>query len=169
MSQTPSHVGREQTVYAMGRSWTLARWERYVWADFLEWAKTQLPDPAIAARDLLAVIPPEDEASRRQVVADAIKAKATYLSLNSPQVKELLDTLEGCVQLTYLLLKRHHPDATPDVAYDLVMAVGAEQMGRTLQACAGVVPKEQPPRGETQPGAATGETTPQPGPASTGH
>lgn len=40
-----AHVGREVEIEALGRTWKVGRWDRKVWIDFADWARTMLPDP----------------------------------------------------------------------------------------------------------------------------
>src|SRR4051794_28355490 len=112
MSNTPDHVGRPQTVEALGRTFTLARWTRAVWGEFLDWARNKLPDPRKAAVEFLEVVDKKDAALRDTIVREALAESLEYLSVNSPRVARLLDSLEGTTRLVYLLLKPAHPDAT---------------------------------------------------------
>lgn len=151
MDNTPSHVGREQTITALGREWTLARWDRRVWADFLEWAKTVLPNPAAEAAAFLALLPPTDEVTRRAVVAEALKCKMDYLSVASPRVVDLIGTIEGTTKLVALLLQKYQAGTTDETAFEIIMAAGKDRMQGVLQDCAGVLPKKDEPPGESSP------------------
>lgn len=151
MDNTPSHVGREQTITALGREWTLARWDRRVWADFLDWAKTVLPNPAAEAAAFLALVPPSDEVTRRAIVAEALKCKMDYLSVASPRVVDLIGTLEGTTKLVAILLQKHQPGTTDETAYEIITSAGKDRMQDVLQACAGVLPKKDEPPGESFP------------------
>lgn len=142
MSSPIGHVGREQIVEALGQTWTLSRWDRSVWAAFLEWAKTQLPDPAKEAAEFLKLLEPNDEISRRAVVSQALRDRTDYLSVTSPRVAMLLDSVEGTTYLVYLLLKPKHPEVTADLAYEVVVTVGKEAMSELLKKCSGVIPKK---------------------------
>jgi hypothetical protein len=140
MSNTPDHVGRSQTVSALGTAYTLGRWDRRVWAEFLEWAKGRLPDPRKAAAEFLAMLPADDLESRSAVVKAALAESTEHLSITSPKVQALLQSIEGGTYLVYLLLKRHHPEVTEDLAYDVFTAVGPERMQEAMTRCAGVAP-----------------------------
>lgn len=149
---TPDHVGRSQTVEALGKTWTLSRWSRAVWNDFLAWAKTKLPDPRVEGRKTLASLLPQegDAPDMRAALAEARNATAKqineetleYLTVNSKRVNALLDTMEGTEYLTYLLLRGEHPEADTELAYQIVLSVGSEAMSEKLKLCAGVGPKK---------------------------
>lgn len=142
MPNTPSHVGRPQTVEALGQTWTLARWDRRVWAEFLEWAKTKLPEPRKTAAEFLAMLPegPDRQAVAETIVTKALDESTSHLSVGSPKVTQLLTSIEGGVYLLYLLLKRNHPEATEDTAYDLFTAVGPDVAQDLMGKCSGAAP-----------------------------
>lgn len=145
MANTPNHVGRPQQVIALGQTWTLSRWDRRTWAEFLDWAKTQLPDPRKTAAEFLAMLP-HDDPSRESIVAKALDEANTHLSISSPRVKALLESSAGVTRLVYLLLKPNHPEITEETAYDIVTT--ADNLNDVLTKCAGVAPGKGPSPGE---------------------
>jgi len=128
------HIGREQVVEALGRRWKLARWDRGVWKDLLEWARPQVPDPIEAISKHLDKLPPE---VAKYAVDAALKAKRAFLSINSPEVQTVLGSLEGISKALYLLLLPHQPNATEDDAYAILMEVGPEEMQKRLAVALG--------------------------------
>lgn len=137
-----AHVGREQTVEALGKSWTLARWDRAVWDKFLIWAATKIPDPRETAKDMLAMLPntPDNQEVRSETVRWALNEKQQYLSPNSPQVIQLLGTLDGVCKIVELLMKPAHPEADESLSYEIVLAVGQTAAEEKLKLTAGIAP-----------------------------
>jgi hypothetical protein len=132
-----THVGREQVVEALGRQWKVGRWTRRVWADFLAWAKPLVPDPLKVAKRALAEFDPAFHAA---IVERAVELSGEYLSVGSPQVGRLLDSVEGTVHVLWLLLKDGNPGVTEDDAFDLAAALGPVGLRAVLDASAGRVP-----------------------------
>lgn len=129
------HLGRETELKALGKTWTLARWTRDVWEEFLVWARTQLPDPIEVALRHVDQLPP---AIAEKLVAEALKQATGYLSIGSPRVTELLNSPEGITRLIWLLLRKHHPEASEDTALAIVFEVGAESLQAKIDQAAGV-------------------------------
>lgn len=148
MSNTADHVGRPQQVEALGQTWTLGRWDRPVWAAFLDWASAKIPDPKKQAAELLAMIPKDDTACRVAVVEKALAESLEYLNESSPRVHQALDSLMGTAQLIYLLAKGNHPTMTEDLAYDIVVSAGKEQLQAKVKLCAGIPPQKKSPGNE---------------------
>jgi hypothetical protein len=157
-----AHVGRETTLDdGAGRRWRLSRLERRHWREFFAWADKVLPDPLDVAerqverlaRRALAVQQDQalDEPTRaallaandrqqRQITAQALDQSTSHLSLDSPQVRSLLGSVEGSTELLRLLLQEHQPGASADDAYALLNAVGLGKVHEVFDAAAGAVP-----------------------------
>lgn len=169
---TAEHLGREQTVQVGSRSWTITRWDRSVWWDFLGWARTQIPDPLDAAEKVIAKLLErkadclhraraadlDGESARLHALADQFQAqadsvfqgamdkRANFLSVNSPEVGSLLRSLEGSVKLLHLLIVQHQPKATLDDAYELAAALG-QDLEQVIAVAAGKMPPADPKNG----------------------
>lgn len=73
----------------------------------------------------------------------AVNKAATYLGFGSPEVTSVLKSSEGTSYMLYLLLRDHHPEMTPDAAFDVLSALGA-RTGKIIAVCSGkeeAVPK----------------------------
>jgi hypothetical protein len=173
-----THVGREATIQALGRTWRLSRWTRRVWMEWLDWLRSRLPNPiegllrhidqvVLKDADILRELQRKDEEERLQterynqaeqeqarregrtpvlrrpvllapqwrqnaevLVRLALDQSMTYLSVNSPVAKSALESPEGISQLLYLLLREHHPEVTPDDAYEIICDLMQRPGGR---------------------------------------
>ncbi len=66
----------------------------------------------------------------------AINKAACYLGFGSPEVQSVMSSTEGISYLWYLLLRKHHPDVTPDKAHELMTALG-ERAAAIITRCRG--------------------------------
>lgn len=163
------HVGREQTFEALGRTWRLARWDRAVWRDLLEWARPRIPDPRKTAAEFLAMLPPAvttivggvpittdpNGDQKTEIVKAALADAQEYLSPTSPKVNALLGTLDGVCELFRLLLKPAQPDITDDQAYEIVLTIGQKQAEDLAKGTAGIAP---PPKDDGESPASPSST-----------
>ena len=132
-----NHIGRESEIQAIGSTWKVGRWTRAVWADWLDWAKTQLPDPLAIVKKDLETWPKEVQ---EYLVRQALDRATRALSIGSPEVSLLLDSPEGSCRLLYHLLKKNHPDVTEDDAMDILFEVGQEELKKRFDKAAGTPP-----------------------------
>lgn len=137
-----THIGKEQTVQALGQTWRLQRWSRAVWGEFLAWARTQLPDPLEVARRAMELWGKEHHQAIGQ---DALDRANSAISIGSKAVNELLESPEGACYLLFLLVKKHHPDVTQDQAMDILMEVGLEAMKKKFDGASGQAPTQGNP------------------------
>ena len=145
------HVGREQRVEALGRDWILSRWDRNIWAKFIEWAEPKIPDPRKQAADFLKMVPATDTETRDQIVRDALDRANVPVGVNHPGVLQLLNGMDGTIYIVHLLLKDKQPDSDLDDAYNLVLTVGQAEMAVIIQKCAGLLPTEKKSLGSSDP------------------
>lgn len=136
-------LGRETVIDALGKRWTVGRWTVDVWDQLLEWARPRLPDPFAGLEKVVDKLP---EAAALQLVREAQERAARALSIQSPEVVELIDgTLEGKVQTFYLLLRQHHPDVTREEVVEVLRAIGEDQERRAKERAAGEAPSSGNP------------------------
>lgn len=64
-----------------------------------------------------------------------------YLDFSSKQFRSLLTSPVGAAYVMYLLLKGKHPDATPDLAYDLFTVLGADTVREIFDQVQGKAPQ----------------------------
>jgi hypothetical protein len=151
------HLGAEAKVQAFGQTWILARWTVSIWNDFLDWAKGKMPDP-FAGLDRVAAMIPADASHAHpvgvafnQALQRAQERAAVMLSLQSPEVSELLQDPRGAARIAWLLLRKNHPDITEDMAFAIVDEIGPEKMREAFEIAQGKLP---PPVGNEQAPAA---------------
>jgi hypothetical protein len=138
MAELAAHIGRETEIKALGQTWKLARLDRGIWRKWIDWAKTQLPDPVEEALKVVDRLKPEVASA---VVQKALEEKTSFLSLESPKVAALMRAPEGMMQLLYLLLKKHQPEATEDDAMAIVMEVGEATTHANFDKASGTLPR----------------------------
>lgn len=144
----PTHVGQEATLSMDGRTYTLSRWTRGVWKEFIEWAKQFIPNPREVCDAELAQIPREQGELRAAKVKDALGRAVNYLRIGSPEVNAVLESVDGMTYLAYLLLRKNHEtEATEDLAYDLVTRNEVKDVMAAFAKCAGKDPPKDEPRG----------------------
>ena len=132
-----AHLGRETEVQALGRIWKLARFDRTIWRQWMDWAKTQLPDPVEEALKIIDRLP---EKVAGEVVRKALDEKTSHLGLGSPKVNGLLGSVEGSAYLTYLLLRKHQPEAGEDEGMLIVFELGLQAMQEKFNQASGTMP-----------------------------
>jgi hypothetical protein len=139
MAELAAHIGRESEIHALGTTWRIGRWDRGIWRKFLDWARTQLPDPVEEALKVVDRLP---EKVANALVQKALEEKTAFLSIGSPKVTALLQSMEGGIYLLYLLLQKNHPGITEDDAMEIVMEYGVERLQERFDQAAGVAPQE---------------------------
>jgi len=132
-----AHLGRETEVQALGRTWKLARFDRATWRQWMDWAKTQLPDPVEEALRIIDRLP---EKVAGEIVRKALDEKAIHLGLGSPKVNGLLGSVEGAAYLAYLLLRKYQPEAGEEEGWQIVLELGLKVMQEKFDQASGAVP-----------------------------
>lgn len=168
---TASHVGKETTINALGKTWRVAKAGRWAWTEFFKWAATVLPDPVKVARDAVQdlviqagkIIRKEihadlaegdriallqgNERMQQQLTSEALDKKASYLSMGSKEVGSLLNSIDGGSQMLCIVLKRNHPEMDIDLAYEIVQEIGLKHVQDKIDEAAGAAP----PKNESAP------------------
>jgi hypothetical protein len=136
MSVLPQ-LGKEVTIEALGKTWTVGRWSARVWDDLIAWLKPQLPDPYAHLERLIDKMSPE-------IANDALKRAEEranrFLSIGSPEVMELVKTPEVSMYLFWILLREKHPDVTRDQAMMIAASAGQDKMNAMFDTVAGTPP-----------------------------
>lgn len=114
-------LGVESTITALGKTWRVGRWTMEVWDLLLEMARPHLPDPFRGLDKLLPLVSAE---RGNELVNEALKMSRRVVSINSPEVQEWLETIEGKLSLLYALLREHHPDITRTQAMEICVEIG---------------------------------------------
>ena len=131
--------GKETTVTAGGKKYTLSRLERRIVEEFRDWVREQEGDPFAAAKELL---PHLDPATAKQLIADAdaTKKQLRAFSIGCPLAQKYLGTELGLAELVYLLLRDKQPDVTREEAFALVLEAGAAEVAKKLKETSGEAP-----------------------------
>jgi hypothetical protein len=135
----PNFAGEPATFAALGRTWTLSRFSLSKWRPFVEWVKSQMPDPRELA---FAYISNEHipESKKAEIVQAALDREWRFTSIESEEVREARQTPEGMTQIVYLLLRDHHPEITPDDASIIVAAAVFKELAAAIARSEGEVP-----------------------------
>lgn len=93
------HIGREAEITALGRTWTLCRWDRLIWREFLKWVKANSPDPLEAVTAHIDTIQLKDAETLRELLKrdmeEEVKARAENRQpvLIAPRFRDAADTI----------------------------------------------------------------------------
>lgn len=131
--------GVEQTIAFKGRQYRVGRLTLEPLEQFFEWIRSQVGDPfavvdryldRLDAKDALALVHE----------AKAVKDALDGMDLGSPLFVDWVSKPRGCARLLYLLLASNHPDATPALAFEMVLDMGQVEAKKLLEKGAGKVP-----------------------------
>lgn len=155
MPQTAA--GREITI----NGYTFGRFERRLVEEYVDWAKTQVPDAlqiAIKQMDRLEVeadviqkdasIPAPEKARKIQWITqkqewlqrEAIRLDQGGLTWGSQPVEALLRTEKGQLHFFKLILKKHHPDLTYEQIEAVLEPLTREDLDKIIEVVSGKVP-----------------------------
>lgn len=136
MSQSGAapQLGRETTVDALGKKWTIGRWTVDVWDELIDFAKKRLPDPWAPIKDLVQVLSPEEAG---KLIQDTYKRVNAMFTIKSPEIQAFLDTPEGQMYLFWLLMRQHHPELTRQQAMDIAVEIGEAKQLEAFSKAAG--------------------------------
>lgn len=163
MSHTHTFRGRETTAQALGTTWTFSRWELDKLDEWVDWARTKLPDPlAAATAQIERMMEEEDQRTQAaktdlektklqawlarrakikdELVETAMQKATSHLDFGSAEIQSLLRSLRGLAQLAFLLLREHHPAITTEQAFGVVAELGQEEIQRILDTTMGMAP-----------------------------
>ncbi len=134
-------IGREATVHALGKTWTVGRFTMEVWDDLIRWAADRIPNQLEALRPIIRDVPPE---MAMQLIRDAQAKTPDVLTIGHPLLQKAIEeTPEGQIHRWYLLLRQKHPDVTKDTALEILMELGQAKIEETLAQVAGQPPPEK--------------------------
>lgn len=136
-------LGKETTIQALGKTWTIGRLELRVVREFRDWLKDRLVDPLAIGEQYFRLLPPEEQLARVKE-AEAIGRDLKGFSLQCDLARKALATEEGAAKLVQLLLQAHHPDVTMDEAF-LVCQEAGPQLERAMASASGSLPNAETP------------------------
>lgn len=131
--------GRTTEVKVDGKTWTIGRLERSVIFQLRDYIREQIGDPFASVDRLKGILPP-DELLKRVRDAEATAKDLAQFSLGTATAKAFLSTELGITKLIHLLLLPHHPNATEDDAFRVVLAMKDGEIGKALARAAGEAP-----------------------------
>lgn len=136
------HLGREVTVKALGREWTLSRASLGLVRAFRDWVKGREADPpgylGGLPEEYFRLLPKEEQLERVKR-AESVNKQLRGFTLGCPLAKEHLGTEEGAAAFLRLLLLEHHPDVTDEIAFAVAVEAG-EQLQGAFQEANGKLP-----------------------------
>jgi hypothetical protein len=133
-------LGREVTKTVNGKAYTFSRLERHIIEGFRDWIADQVGDPFADVERLLDKLP-ADEAKAMVKEAKETRDQLRSFSLGCPLAQRFLRTEIGMGQLAFLQLRGHHPDITPDDAFQVVLTLGAREVGNVVNKTSGAPAK----------------------------
>lgn len=133
------HIGMETIIKAGGVSYTLGRYTRRLAHELAEWVAVQIGDPLAALEGRLNGFPPEVAASAIDYASLQI---AHSQAIYSPIFQTVWQSLPGRVFELGLLLRCHHPTASPEDIYrDACLEHGSDYIPSAVIRCIGVMPQ----------------------------
>jgi hypothetical protein len=131
-------LGREVTIEACGRKWTLARMEIDRLEEFIDWLRPQLPDPFAGLEKILPSM------SREDALKEIKEARAAaIMDYDSPAIQSALTTVRGRLRMFYLCLRVNHPEIKLADAFAIVTEMGEKEIERALAAASGTAGKKK--------------------------
>lgn len=115
-------LGKESTVNALGRTWTIGRPELKVIREFRDWIEQQLPDPMAIGEKFFNMLPADEQIARVKEVEDA-KLQLKCFTLQCSLARKYMAMEEGAAKLCQLLLQKNHPDVTAEEAFMVLQEI----------------------------------------------
>lgn len=137
-------IARETTIEVGGNTYRLARFDREILENFLDWADTKLPNPIAAIAGQLKGL---DAETKELVVRAAVEKASSRRCITNPDVQSLMRSFDGAYHLFYLLLHKHQPDLTEQEAGKIHEACfeehGPKYVDRKMSIVSGEVPQTE--------------------------
>lgn len=134
-------LGKETTVHARGKKYTLGRVTLAVIFGFGEWIKEQLGDPFALAERFVGRLP-ADEWTRLFKEAEATARELEAFTLATEVARRFMKTERGAAKLGQLMLQEHHPDVSEDEAFDVLAEIGLVELNKAVKRGTGKVPEK---------------------------
>jgi hypothetical protein len=120
-----NYLGKESTIHIGGRPIRVARFDISVLNRWMAWAKTQLPNPLELLAPILKDLAPSVQ---EKLVAEAYVKASARLDFFSPEIQNVMNSLDGMGKLMCCLFQVHQPQLTDDEAWELFQA-GLDEYG----------------------------------------
>jgi hypothetical protein len=138
-------LGRETTVPALGRTWTVGRREFEIWQQLVEWAAPRIKNPLEYLKPILGELPPGEAI---QLVREVLAECPRVLTVDHPLVRQAVEaTLEGRLYRFWLLLRQHHPDVTLQEAGEILTEIGEQEERKVVDRADGSLPAKGKKKG----------------------
>jgi len=142
------------TFNALSRTWRVPPLDIEMMDQFCAWARRAAPNPLDVIEPQLVKLSAEEYAETKaaspdpgklhylrtqqdRLVGEAMDRATAPVTWHSPEVVALRQTPQGGAQLLYLLLKRTHPEMTPQLAMDILAAASVDELTRAVGAAVG--------------------------------
>lgn len=90
---------------------------------FVQWAKSVLPNPLDEIAPKLSLFPVEIQ---KEMVREAMARARIPLTVESPEVRALMNTVEGATKIASLRFQAAQPELTDEQCLDLLFQAGKE-------------------------------------------
>lgn len=129
-----------------GKTWTVGRLTKKVVDQFRDWVAEQIGDPYKTAKLFIDKV---DSTLAGKLIKDAeeICNQLSSFTFNSDLAKQFLKTEIGMAKLFQLLLLEHHPNASHEDGFSLVVHLTPSQQDKLIEQSAGESPKNGEPAG----------------------
>lgn len=133
--------GRASEITALGKKWTVGRFELRILREFRKWVLERLDDPTSIDKELFKLLPVEEQLSRVKQ-AESDKRDLKNFSSNCPLFKRFVATEEGAAEFARLMFSAHHPDMTAELALQIFIEA-QDQFAAAVLAAQGSLPGNQ--------------------------
>jgi hypothetical protein len=133
MAFTP---GKETSVDALGKRWTVGRLSLKIIFSFRDWIKAQIGDPYARLERMLPHYSPED-AKRRIAEIDRTLDELEAFTLQSAIAQRFMSTELGGAVFWKLLLSEHHPNVTDEEALAILQEIGERAQAEAVAKATG--------------------------------
>jgi hypothetical protein len=113
-------TGQEQSIEVNGKTYILSRLTRAIMSEFVQWAKSQLPNVLDVISERIDKFPKD---LQELMVKEAVKNSRMQLDFYSDEIQLLMNSPDGLTKMTELLLRKHHPDIQEDEAWEVAMQI----------------------------------------------
>ncbi len=127
-----SSLGKETTVTVNGKAWTFGRIKLSVIVEFCDWVREREGNPFEQLKEFVQYLAQAD------IPVLFREAQTRWSDLNSLHLKHPImmkyqQSPEGAGRMAMLMLRHHHPDITPDEAFDITQQIGSVKMEQIMR------------------------------------
>lgn len=135
------YTGKDTPLVVDGKRYMLSRFTRALEDEFVEWAKSVLPNPIAVIGAGLSKLPANVQ---EMLVKEAVAKACALQSFFNPDIQSLVGTPAGSVKLFSLLLRKYQPELTEDDVINLIGKAGRdEDLKKAFRQVYGTVPEDE--------------------------